>query len=96
LRVDPRGPLANAAESELLVLEARALAARGIVDEASLRRAMALDPENVDAKNELSRLTEESSSRSGRFSWYLYGGLVALFALAGLATAIAHGRRSAG
>ncbi|MET0593046.1 MAG: hypothetical protein ABW133_10125 [Polyangiaceae bacterium] len=96
MRVDPTGPLAKAAESELLVLEARALSTRGIVDEGSLRRAMTLDPENADAKNELSRLEAASSARSGRFSWYAYGGVALLLAIAGLATAIAHGRKSNG
>lgn len=94
IRVDPTGPLAKSAESELLVLEARALSTRGVVDEASLRRAMTLDPENADAKNELSRLEAASSTRSGRFSWYAYGGIALLLAIAGLATAIAHGRKS--
>ncbi len=96
MRVDPAGPLAKAAESELLVLEARALAGRGLIDERALRRAVTLDPENSDAKSELSRLASESSVRSGRFSWYAYGAIAFLLGLAGVAAAIAHGRRSAG
>jgi tetratricopeptide (TPR) repeat protein len=96
MRVDPAGPLAKAAESELLVLEARALAGRGVIDEGALRRAVTLDPENSDAKDELSRLAAESSARSGRFSWYTYGAIAFLLALAGVAAAIVHGRRSVG
>jgi hypothetical protein len=95
MRVDPSGPLAREAESELLVIEARERAARGVVDEPSLRRALELYPDNTEAKDELRRIEAESEARARRFSWYVYGALAALFALGGLVAAIAHGRRSA-
>jgi hypothetical protein len=95
LRVDPGGPVAREAESELLVLEARDRAEHGVIDEASLKRAMELDPGNADAKEALARIEAESAARSRRLSWYLYAAVAAFVAVAGLATAIAHGRRSA-
>jgi hypothetical protein len=96
MRVDPGGPTAREAESELLVLEAKDRAEHGIVDEISLRRAAELDPGNADARAELLRIEAETKARSGRLAWTLYGALAALLAVGGLAAAIAHGRRSAG
>lgn len=96
MRVDPAGPVAREAEAELLVLEAKDRAEHGIVDDDSLRRALELDPGNADAKAELKRIEAESQARSGRLAWYVCGAMAALFAVGGLALAIAHGRRSAG
>ena len=96
MRADPAGPSAREAESELLVLESLDRAEHGVVDEASLRRALELDPQNAEAKAALFRLETESRARSGRLFWYLGGAIAALFAVAGAAAAIAHGRRSAG
>jgi len=96
LRVDPQGPLARQAESELLVLEAKDRATHGIVDDGSLRRALELDPDNADARAELLRIEAESDARSGRLAWYFYGALAALLATGGVVAVFAHGRRSAG
>jgi tetratricopeptide (TPR) repeat protein len=95
MRVDPSGTVARQAEAELLVLSAKDLSARGIVDEGSLRRALELDPDNADARAALQRIEAERQAASGRLAWYFGGALIALFAVGGLA-AIAHGRRSAG
>ncbi|HMJ56250.1 MAG TPA: hypothetical protein VK540_29485 [Polyangiaceae bacterium] len=96
MRVDPGGTVAREAESELLVLEAKDRADHGLVDEASLRRAIELDPSNADAKAELLRIEAETRGRSARLAWYFYGAMATLLAVGGLAAAIAHGRRSAG
>jgi tetratricopeptide (TPR) repeat protein len=96
MRVDPSGPVARQAESELLVLQAKDRAGHGIVDDGSLRRALELDPDNADARAELLRIEAESEGRSGGLAWYFFGALGALLAAGALAAAIAHGRRSAG
>src|SRR5438045_5804021 len=44
LYIDPSGPRAKEAESELAYLEALELAGRGVVDETAYRRAVELDP----------------------------------------------------
>jgi tetratricopeptide (TPR) repeat protein len=94
LRVDPAGLLAREAESELLVLEARERGEHGLVDEVSLRRAVDLFPGNADARDELSRIEAESTARTGRLSWYIYGAIAAFLVVAGIVTAFVHGRRS--
>jgi hypothetical protein len=96
MRVDPASPTARLAESELLVLEAKEHAGHGIADQRAVRRAIELDPENADARAELTRMGAESEARSGRFAWYVYGAVGALLAVGGLVAAIAHGRRSPG
>jgi hypothetical protein len=96
IRADPTGQSAREAESELLVLETLERADHGVIDERSLRRALELDPQNNAAKDALSRFEAESQARSGRLAWYVGGALAVLFALGGMAAAIAHGRRSAG
>jgi tetratricopeptide (TPR) repeat protein len=95
LRVDPGGSIAREAESELLVLEARDRAEHGVIDEASFKRALELDPKNADAQAELTRIEAESVARTGRLSWSLYAAVAAFLAVVGLVTAFVHGRRSA-
>jgi tetratricopeptide (TPR) repeat protein len=96
LRVDPRGPLARSAESSLLVLEARERAARGVVDESSLSRALELDPQNAEAKVDLLRIESERRTRGSRLTLYICSAVAALFGAAGVATFVAHRRRSTG
>jgi tetratricopeptide (TPR) repeat protein len=95
-RLDPSSSVGRQAESAMLVLEAKERAGHGVVDTASLGRAIELDPDNADARAELLRIEAESEDRSRRLAWYSYGALAALLALGGLGAAFVHGRRSAG
>jgi tetratricopeptide (TPR) repeat protein len=83
VRLDPTGPRAKEAESELVYLEALDLASRGVVDEASYRRAVELDPNNADAREALRRVQSSAETTGG---WQRYV-LVSAFALTAVALA---------
>ena len=62
-RLDPSGPRSAQVESALALLEGRDLQHRGITDPEPFRRALALDPGNVAASTELSRMEDDARSR---------------------------------
>jgi hypothetical protein len=95
VRIDPNGPRAREAESELTYLEAVELANRGIVDETAYRRAVELDPNNREAQEALGRIQEVSEAGSAGFARYVLASTFALLALASAAIAFLRRRRTA-
>jgi hypothetical protein len=87
VRVDPTGPRAREAESELVLLEAQDLAAHGLVDETGYQRAVELDPNNREAKEALARVQATSGTNSG-FTRYVLGAIFAVAAAACAAVAL--------
>jgi hypothetical protein len=94
IRLDPSGPRAREAESELTYLDALELARRGIVDETAYRRAVDLDPSNREAKEALDRI-QSGDATSSNFPRYVLASLFALAALACAAVAFLWRRRQA-
>jgi hypothetical protein len=88
VRLDPSGPRARAAESELVYLEALDLARHGVVDESAYRRAVELDPSNTEAKDALSRIAATSETRSSNVLRYSLAALLVFCALVGGAIAL--------
>jgi tetratricopeptide (TPR) repeat protein len=68
LRVDPSGPTSSRVRSELAYLEGADLAERGISEPEAFERALALDPDNTQARAALDRLRADAETRraSGR------------------------------
>jgi hypothetical protein len=64
LHIDPTGPSAAQAASELLYLETTDWAEHGVVDEAGFRRALELDPNNTDARAALDALSAAHRART--------------------------------
>ncbi len=87
VRIDPTGPRARQAESELAYLEALELASRGVVDETAYRRAVELDPNNEEAKEALKSIEAASDTRSSSVFRYVLASILGVAALiaAGLA-----------
>jgi tetratricopeptide (TPR) repeat protein len=94
VRIDPTGPRAREAESEVSYLEGVELASRGLVDETAYRRAVELDPNNRAAKDALYRLGVTSEGRSGGFLRYAMAALLALAAIACAAVGLVRARAS--
>jgi tetratricopeptide (TPR) repeat protein len=82
VRIDPAGPRAREAESELAYLEAVELSSHGLVDETAYRRAVELDPNNVRASDALHQLGRADGGASGGFWRYALGSILALAAIA--------------
>jgi len=95
VRLDPNGPRAKEAESELSLLEATDLANRGLVDESAYRRAVDLDPNNARAKEALARIQSRSSAGPIGWTTYLIASALALAAMACAAVALFWRRRPA-
>jgi hypothetical protein len=87
VRLDPSGPRARVAESELAYLEALDLASHGVVDETAYRRAVELDPSNSEAKDALDRILAASEARSSNFWRFAIAALLGLSAVVGAAVA---------
>jgi len=62
--IDPTGPNAAQAASELLYLETTDWAEHGVVDESGFRRALELDPNNTDARAALDALSAAHRART--------------------------------
>jgi hypothetical protein len=88
VRLDPSGPRARAAESEIAYLEALDLASHGVVDESAYRRAVELDPSNSEAKDALSRIAATSDTRSSQVLRYSVAAVLIFSALIGAAVAL--------
>lgn len=82
-RLAASGPLHDRALSARLVLDARALAQRGIVDEVLVQRARALDPDNRRAAQLEEQLLASRRDESSLFRRYLGAAVIALLALIG-------------
>jgi hypothetical protein len=82
VRIDPGGPRAREAESELTYLDAEELASRGLVDETAYRRAVELDPNNREAKEALGRIQSLSDAGSSGFARYMLASTLAVLAAA--------------
>ena len=80
LTIDPSGEHADAVRSELALLEARELAARGVIDVTLLERAVELDPSNAEARRMLNESQTDVEVREA--SWRRYGAAVAIGILA--------------
>ncbi len=74
--LDPNGPQARSVQSELALLEAEELSARGIVDVTLLRRALELDPANDRARAALE--TAEHDAETRQASWRRFAAAVAI------------------
>lgn len=94
VRIDPSGPRAREAESELTYLDALELAGRGVVDETAYRRAVELDPSNREAKEALDRI-RSGDGTSNALMRHVLASLLALAALACAAVAFVWRRRYA-
>jgi len=92
VRIDPSGPRAREAESELTYLEALELAGHGVIDETAYRRAVELDPGNARAREALGRIQTASDAASGSFVGYLIASVLGALACVGLAL-VWRGRR---
>lgn len=93
LALDPASPRLAQIQAGLLALEARGLAARGIDDEESLKRALALDPTSGTAERELARLDAERSARSAKTTSLVRLGTAVVAGLAVLLGLVAAWRR---
>jgi tetratricopeptide (TPR) repeat protein len=83
LRVDPSGPRAPAIAAELAFLEAESLAARGVVDPAAYKRALAIDPAHEGARAALDRLAQVEDDHAAAMRRWLAAGSVGVAALLG-------------
>jgi tetratricopeptide (TPR) repeat protein len=92
VRIDPSGPRAKEAESELTYLEALELAGHGVIDETAYRRAVELDPGNARAREALGRIQTTSDAASRSFVRYLIASVLGALACVGLAL-VWRGRR---
>jgi hypothetical protein len=96
LRLAPEGPWGPQIEAELAFLDGEDLLARGVVDEATFRRALAKDPAHAKARAQIERLEESRATREKRVRAFGGAGVVLLL---GIASAILFGgyrsRRSA-
>jgi hypothetical protein len=82
-RLDPSSSKASVIESERLYLEALDLMDRGIVDQAALEKAVALDANNAGARATLHKVEEDSGRRMSALRRAIVlatGSLAALFA----------------
>lgn len=84
LRLDEAGPRASQVQSEILYLEGEDLLARGIADADLFRRAAALDPGNVRASQELSRLEAVTESKHSHLNRWIAAAAVFALAIAGI------------
>lgn len=66
--LDPASPRLPQIQAGLLALEGKSLRERGVIDEETLRRAVALDPANVIAQTELSAIERTRSLRVERLT----------------------------
>jgi tetratricopeptide (TPR) repeat protein len=96
IRIDPSGPRAREAESELTYLEALELAGHGLVDESAYRRAVELDPNNREAREALGRIQGAASAGSSGIVRYVLASTFALLAMGCAALAFLWRRRTAG
>jgi hypothetical protein len=94
IRLEPAGPRAKEAESELSYLEATDLAKRGLVDESAYRRAVDLDPNNGPAKEALARIQSQTSAGPIGLVTYVVAAILALAAIASAAFALFWRRRA--
>jgi hypothetical protein len=76
-RLDPQGPTQPRAQSLRHTLDARRLLARGIVDEALVRRALELDPTNQRAEALLAQLLLDPEPSRLRTNRYLGAAVIA-------------------
>jgi hypothetical protein len=83
-RLDPLGPSQARARSLRHTLEARRLLARGIVDEALVRRARELDPANQRAEALLTQFRLDPEPSRLRANRYLAAGVIAVLGVLGL------------
>jgi len=84
LRIDEGGPESRHLRGEIHYLEGEDLLSRGIADSEPFERALALDPRNTRARQELDRLHGESESNRAR-AWRLAAaGAVIALSLAGI------------
>ena len=71
LRLAPDGPRAKTIQAELAYLEGESLLARGVPDAEPFKRALALDPTHIGARNELQKMevtTQERKTKSTAFA----------------------------
>jgi tetratricopeptide (TPR) repeat protein len=95
LRLDEAGPASSHVRSEIDTLEGEDLLAHGIADTEPFEQALALDPQNAKAREELTRLhaaTESSRSRGWRLA---AAAVVLVAALAGIVVVGGRRRRAA-
>jgi hypothetical protein len=92
--LDPTSPHLASIQSEILLLEARELAERGVLDPTLLHRALELDPSNAQAKAELQRLENDSETRQAQWRRYAAAVAVAVLALAAIAFVALYPRRA--
>jgi hypothetical protein len=95
LRIDPDGEHAREAESELCYLEAVEWEGHGVSDESGYRRALELDPKNVDAQAALDRLSAARGTTSRQAFHYGMIAIAAVALLAALAVFLVKKRRIA-
>jgi hypothetical protein len=95
VRIDPTGPRAREAESELTYLEALDLAAHGVVDETAYRRAVDLNPNNAEAKDALERIHATNDARANGAFRYALASVLGLCAILAAAAAVFWRRRYA-
>jgi len=88
VRIDPSGPRARQAQSELAYLEALDLASRGVVDMAAYRKAVELDPSNREAKQALDRIEATSDARSSSVLRYVLASILGVGAAVAAAFAL--------
>jgi hypothetical protein len=93
IRLDPTGPRAKEADSELSYLEATDLASRGLVDESAYRRAVDLNPNNARAKEALARIQSQTSPGPIGLATYAIASALAVAAIACAAFALFWRRR---
>ena len=95
LHVDPSGPRAREASSQIVFLEALDLASRGIVDQGAYRRALELNPDNAEAKEEMVRIEGASKARGATFVRYVLLAAMVMSAIVGVLLVLFwRGRRS--
>ncbi len=84
LRLAPDGPDKPKIESRLALLEGQALMERGTPDRFILRRAVELDPDNVEARELLASLDETADTRQTKSKRTLAAIVVGLIGLAAI------------
>ncbi len=84
LRLAPDGPERPKIESRLALLEGQALVEKGTPDRFILRRAIELDPENVEAKKLLASLVEAADARQTKSKRSLAAIVVGVIGLAAI------------
>jgi tetratricopeptide (TPR) repeat protein len=83
-RLWPTHPRKDQIDAEIAYLEGKELLGRGIADVEPFKRALALDPTHVGARNELTRLENNIEERQERFRAIAAAAAVVVVALVGI------------